>query len=324
MEIKIQREYNYSDINLIPNQCIVDSRNECDTRFKLGKYTFEVPVVPANMKTVVDIDTCIFLAQKNWFYIYHRFDKGMLEVIDIMRKKNLYVSLSIGVNEDSYKQLNDVKAAGVADEVSFLTLDIAHADSPKAERMIKYIKDNFPNIFLISGNVATGEAVARLESYGTDATKIGISNGHVCETAKNTGFSRSQFSTDLDCCSAATKPIISDGAASSVGCIIKSLVAGSSAKMCGNLFAGWEESAGTTQEIDGHLKKEYYGSASKENKGKHSFVEGKRVLVDYKGPMETLLYDIKAGIASGISYAGGKDLSAFSKVRYTHSTPRHW
>lgn len=322
----MQREYNYSDIYLIPNKCIVNSRSECDTSVILGSRKFEVPVVAANMKSVINEKTCEMFANLNWFYIYHRFGLSLVDFYEFMAKKGLYTSGSIGVNEDTYMQLNELKDRGWS--YDFLCLDIAHADSPKAEKMIKWVKDSFPNTFLIAGNVATSEAIKNLELWGADATKVGISNGHVCETFVASGFGRPQFSTDLECCSEATKPVISDGAVSCVGDICKSLVTGATMKMAGSLFAGYSESAGDIIENEhGHLKKEYYGSASHENKGKNAIrknIEGKRILVDYKGPIESLLQSIKDGISSGISYAGGKDLSAFLQVKYVYSTPRHW
>jgi GMP reductase len=322
----IPREYNYSDIFLLPNHCEVMSRSECDTSITFGGRKFEVPVVAANMKSVVDEKTCEMFARINWFYIMHRFTITLVEFYEYMTSRGLYTSGSIGVNEDTYQQLNELKARGWS--YDYLCLDIAHADSPKAERMIKFVKDNFPKTFLIAGNVATGASVNTLEGWGADATKAGISNGHVCETYRASGFGRPQFSTDLECCSAATKPVISDGAASCVGDICKSLVAGATLKMSGNMFSGYTESAGEIIQTEtGHLKKEYYGSASAENRATNKprkHIEGKRMLVDYKGPIEPLLQDIRDGIASGVSYAGGMDLSAFSKVKFVSATPRNW
>lgn len=325
---KIQREFNYSDIFLLPNHCEVMSRSECDTSVMLGVRKFDIPVIAANMKSVVDEKTCEMFAKINWFYIMHRFTISLVEFYEYMNSRGLYTSGSIGVNEDTYKQLNELRARGW--HYDYLCLDIAHADSPKAERMIKFVKDNFPNTFLIAGNVATGDAVNTLENWGADATKAGISNGHVCETYRASGFGRPQFSTDLECCSCAKKPVISDGAASCVGDVCKSLVAGATFKMLGNMMAGYTESAGQIiQTEDGHMKKEYYGSASAECKTSSGNkivknIEGKRMLVDYKGSIDILLRDIRDGIASGISYAGGNDLSAFLKVKYTYATPRHW
>jgi GMP reductase len=324
----ITREYNYSDVYLVPNKCVVNSRSECDTNIVFGGRKFVVPVVAANMKTVVDENTCEFFAKNKWFYIYHRFGLNLCEFYEFMSTRNIFTSGSIGVNEDTYHQLKELKDRGWS--YDYLCLDIAHAFSPKAERMIKWTKDNFPNTFLIAGNVATGDAVSFLEECGADATKAGISNGHVCETYRASGNGRPQFSTDLECCYVAKKPIISDGAASCVGDVCKSLVAGASLKMVGSMAAGYTESAGQIIETEsGQMKKEYYGSASFENRKSignniRKNVEGKRILIDYKGPMAPWLQDVKDGIASGISYAGGKDLVAFKNVNVVASSPRHW
>jgi GMP reductase len=309
----IRREYNYNDVYLIPKKTIVGSRSEVGTSVQLGKYKFAAPVVPSNMRTVVSERTCEFLAKNGFFYIYHRFDVDQVKFIDNMKSKGYFSSISIGVNEDSYKQLKDIKEAKV--ELDYCCLDIANGFSVKSEATIKHFKNMFPDTFLIAGNVATAEGVLFLEGLGVDCVKVGISNGSVCDTFKATGFGRPQLSTDIECCSVATKPIISDGSASSVGDVVKSLVVGSTMKMVGNMAAGWKESAGDIIEIDGHLKKIYYGSASKDNKnGEHVHIEGRRIHVDYKGDMDMFLYDVKAGISSAVSYAGGRDLSALLTV----------
>jgi GMP reductase len=309
MQISIRREYNYSDVYLLPKKTIVNSRSECNTSVVFGGRRFAAPVVASNMRTVVSEKTCEYLAKNDFFYIYHRFDIDVVKFIHNMKSKGYYSSISMGVNEDSYAQLKEIKEAKL--DIDYCCLDVANGFCIKSERFIKYFKDNFPTSYLIAGNVCTQEGVTFLENIGADSVKVGLSNGSVCDTFKATGVGRPQLSTDLECCLVATKPIISDGGASTVGCIVKSLVAGSTMKMIGSMAAGWEESAGEILDIDGHLKKVYYGSASKENKnGKHIHVEGRQTYLDYKGSMDILLYDIKAGISSAISYAGGKDLSA--------------
>jgi len=320
---KFTREFNYDDVYLIPNKCVVNSRSECDISVVLGNHKFDSPVIAANMKSVVDEKTCEYFASKNWFYIMHRFGVDLVSFYHRMNSQGYITSGSIGVNEDTYRELKRLKDIGYC--YDYLCLDIAHAHSPKSEKMIKWVKDNFPSTFLIVGNVATAEATIQLEQWGADAVKAGISNGHVCETYRASGFGRPQISTDIECCSVATKPVISDGAVTCVGDICKSIVCGATMKMAGSLFAGYEQSAGEVIYTEnGHMKKQYFGSASSTNKGEHKYVEGKRILVDFKGNMDLLLYDIKAGISSGISYAGGTDLSAFNNVKMVYSTPRHW
>jgi GMP reductase len=206
-----------------------------------------------------------------------------------------------------------MKSEGISPE--YITLDIANAYSVKAEKMIKFVKDNFSS-FLIAGNYATEEAVLSIEDWGADATKAGISNGHVCETYMATGFSRPQFSMVLKCSNVAKKQVISDGAVRNVGDIVKAIVAGSSMVMCGNLFSGYNESAGDIIEIDGKRYKQYFGSASYNNTLSQRNVEGKCILVDYKGEMEKLLIKIEDGIRSAISYSGGLNLASLKNVKW--------
>lgn len=209
----------------------------------------------------------------------------------------------------------------------YITLDIANAWCGKAEKMIKYIKDNFcvDKTFLIAGNVASGEACAELHKWGADATKGGIAGGHVCITKNKTGFHRPMISTVLDCaeyCNGAGMPLIADGGVVEHGDIAKAIACGADMVMAGSLFAGFDQSAGNIIEVslDGkspHKYKEYFGSASQYNKGEYKNVEGKKILIDYKGNMERLLIELKEDIQSSVSYAGGnklKDLAACEMI----------
>ena len=312
----MNKEYQFSDIFLKPNKTIVNSRKECDPSVLFGNYKFTTPIIPANMKSVVNDDTCEYLAQRGWFYINHRFctANDTLQFLERMENKGLMKSISVGVNEDSYALLKQIEVECLCPD--FITLDIANGYSNKGEDMVKYIKDEF-NSFLIVGNCCTSEAVEEIQTWGADAIKAGISNGNVCTTYNATGFGRPQFSTVLDCVSVAKVPIISDGGCREIGDFNKAFVGGATMVMAGNLFAGFDESAGEKIEIEKKSYKQYFGSASYNNKLHRGNVEGKCILVDYKGKMEYFLEDIEDGIRSGISYAGGKDLSAFNNVKWS-------
>jgi GMP reductase len=244
----------------------------------------------------------------------HRFGIDNYKFVNFMHDKGFFASISVGVNDDSYEQLRRIKKDGA--KVEYITVDIANAYSVKAEKMIHFIRDNFSETFLIAGNYATEEAVIELEKWGVDCSKAGISNGHVCSTYFASGFSRPQFSTILKCSNIAKKPIISDGAVKHVGDAVKALVAGASFVMCGNLFSGYKESSGDIIDIEGKKYKQYFGSASYNNTMDDRNVEGKCILVDYKGEMDKLLYEIEDGIRSAISYAGGKDIAALKNVKW--------
>jgi GMP reductase len=307
----ITREYNYQDIYLRPGRTVVNSRKECDTSVVLGKHRFVMPVYPSNMKSVIDTETCEFMARRGWFYTMHRFNIDQVAFVQKMHEQNLIASISIGVNEDSINQLKQLQVTGVIPE--YMTLDIANAWCPKAEKMIKYVKDHF-DTFLIVGNIATADAASEIHSWGADAVKAGIAGGRVCITKNKTGFHRPMVSTVLDCATytrEANLPLIADGGVVEHGDIAKALACGASMVMAGSLFAGYDQSAGNIIEItmDGYSSprafKEYYGSASQYNKGEYKNVEGKKILIDYRGNMEHLLVELQEDLQSSISYMGG-------------------
>jgi GMP reductase len=308
----MNQELNYQDVYMIPRKTIVGSRKECDTSVTLGKYTFDMPVIASNMKSVVNKDTCLFLAKNRWFYVMHRFDIDVVEFIRFMHDHQQFASISIGVNDDSYQDIRRMVTENTIPE--FITLDIANAWCIKAELMTRALKIAFPNAFLIVGNVATSEAVLELESWGADCCKVGIGSGLVCTTKLKTGFHRPMVNTIQDCVRFSTKKIIADGGIVQHGDIAKAISLGAHMVMCGGLFSGFAESAGKILEIDNQLKKSYYGSASEANKNSKQNLEGKHILVDYKGPMENLLIELKQDLQSAISYAGGIDLTALMNV----------
>lgn len=309
--------FDYEDIQLIPNKCIVESRSECDTSIQLGDRTFRMPVVPANMQTIIDDELAEWLAKNNFFYIMHRFyaDKR-ISFIKRMHEMGLYASISIGVKEEEYAVVEEISALGLKPE--YITIDIAHGHSNNVIRMIQHIKRLLPESFVIAGNVGTPEGVRELENAGADATKVGVGPGKVCITKIKTGFGTGgwQLSALHWCSKAARKPIIADGGIRTNGDIAKSIRFGATLVMVGSLFAGHEQSPGDIIEVEGIKFKEYFGSASEYQKGEKKNVEGKRMLLEYKGDIHDTLIEMQQDLQSSISYAGGTDLEAIRKVDY--------
>ncbi|CAM3200097.1 GMP reductase [Streptococcus pluranimalium] len=307
--------FDYEDIQLVPNKCIINSRSEADTTVSLGKYTFKMPVVPANMQTIIDEEVAEQLAKGGYFYIMHRFDEDARKpFIKRMHDQGLIASISVGVKEYEYDFVRSLKD----DVPEFITIDIAHGHADSVIKMIKHIKDELPDTFVIAGNVGTPEGVRELENAGADATKVGIGPGKVCITKVKTGFGTGgwQLAALRWCSKAARKPIIADGGVRTHGDIAKSIRFGASIVMIGSLFAGHIESPGKTVEVDGETFKEYYGSASEYQKGEYRNVEGKKILLPTKGHLQDTLTEMQQDLQSSISYAGGKDVESLKFVDY--------
>ncbi|ETY73096.1 GMP reductase [Lactiplantibacillus fabifermentans] len=309
--------FDYEDIQLIPNKCVINSRSEADTTVELGGRTFKIPVVPANMATVINDDLAKWLASNNYFYIMHRFAPEKRRVfIESMHADNLFASISVGVKASEYDFIDDLAAANVVPE--YITIDIAHGHADSVIDMIKHIKDVLPDSFVIAGNVATPAAVRDLENAGADATKVGVGPGKACITKIKTGFGTGgwQLAAVRWCAKAARKPIIADGGVRTNGDIAKSIRFGATMVMIGSMLAGHQESPGNIIKIDGKTYKQYYGSASETQKGEHKNVEGKQMLVPYRGHLDDTLNEMQEDLQSSISYAGGRDLKAITKCDY--------
>jgi len=308
--------FDYDKVLLLPRKCRVQSRSQCDASVEFGGRRFKLPIVPANMKTVVDESICLWMAQNGYFYVMHRFDLDNFRFVRKMKEAGAFASISLGVKQEDYETVDRLAAKGLAPE--YVTIDIAHGHADTVRDMIFHLKKKLPETFVIAGNVGTPEAVIDLETWGADATKVGIGPGKVCITRMKTGFGTGgwQLSALKWCARVATKPIIADGGIREHGDIAKSIRFGASMVMVGSMLAGHEESPGSTVEVDGKLYKEYYGSASDFNKGQYKHVEGKRILEPVKGKLADTLREMEEDLQSSISYSGGTRLTDIRKVNY--------
>ena len=309
--------FDFEHVQLLPKRCIVKSRSECDTSIKLGNHIFKIPIVPANMVTILNEDISIEMAKKGYFYIMHRFNIDTKAFVQRTRKEGVIASISIGVKDEWYPIVEELAKEDLIPE--YITIDIAHGHAQSVKLIIDHIRKHMGNkTFIIAGNVATPEAVTDLERWGVDATKVGVGPGKVCITRLKTGFGTAgwQLSAIKWCSKAATKPIIADGGVRYFGDIAKAIRFGATMVMVGSILSGHLESPGKTIEVDGKIFKEYYGSASEFNKGEHKHVEGKKELVEIKGSLWDTLIEIQQDLQSAISYAGGKDLCSLKYVNY--------
>jgi GMP reductase len=315
----MKKVFDFDNITLLPNFSRVESRSDCDTTCVFGGYSFKLPIVPANMESIIDIKLAKKLAENGYFYILHRFNIDEVSFVRDMKEHNLISSISVGVNDDSYKLIDKLVSEDLIPH--FITIDIAHGHSIKMKKMVKYIKNKMPDVFLIGGNVCTPEAVTDLESWGCDAVKCGIGGGSACTTYHSTGFGNRGWQASMikKCVKVAKKPIIADGSIKEHCDITKSLVLGASMVMVGGMFAGYDESPGSLIEEESKKYKEFWGSASSSQSGKTNRVEGIKKLIPYKNQsIFDKLNDIDESLQSAISYAGGNPntIECLNGVKY--------
>ena len=180
-----------------PQKTVVASRSVCNTTAKLGQHSLKMPVYAANMRSVVNSETCEFFARQGWFYTMHRFGINALSFTNHMHAQGLIASISVGIQESDETLISSF-SSGNAPE--FITIDIANAYADRVMRVIGFIKSKLPNTFVIAGNVATPEAVEALHLWGADAIKVGVAGGCFIPDSlvrTKTGFKKiSQVSKD--------------------------------------------------------------------------------------------------------------------------------
>lgn len=214
-------------------------------------------------------------------------------------------------------------------KVDVIVLDSAHGHSANVIRCVKMIKEAYPEVQVVAGNVATGEATRALIEAGVDAVKVGIGPGSICTTRVVAGIGVPQISAIMDCYAVAKEygiPIIADGGIKYSGDITKAIAAGGSVCMMGSLFAGCDESPGTFELYQGRKYKVYRGMgsiAAMENGSKDRYFqtdakklvpEGVEGRVAYKGLVEDTVFQLLGGLRAGMGYCGAADIPTLQET----------
>ncbi|MBU0456723.1 MAG: IMP dehydrogenase [Nanoarchaeota archaeon] len=236
------------------------------------------------------------------------------------KKGRLLVGAAVGV-KDTIERSRELINVGA----DVIVLDIAHCHSDLAIQRIKEFKLNFPEVDIMAGNIATGEAAKDLIEAGADGLKVGIGPSAVCTTRIMSGSGIPQLTAIIDVVKVAKEydiPVSADGGMKFPGDVAKAVAAGASTIYSGSFFAGTDEAPGRIIMKDGKRYKRYMGSAShdsnlerKENLERKQvkerldvFVEGVSILVDYKGFVREVIKGLVKGLQSGISYCGARDI----------------
>ena len=251
-------------------------------------------------------------------------------------KGRLRVAAGVGVTADTLDRMRALVEAG-ADAI---VIDTAHGHSKYVVEKLVEAKRAFPNVDIVVGNVATGEAAKLLVEHGADAVKVGIGPGSICTTRVVAGVGVPQLSaiySVFDALKGTGVPLIADGGLRYSGDVVKALAAGGSSVMIGSLVAGTEESPGETIIFNGRKFKTYRGMGSMEameqkNGSKDRYFQGdtleaKKLVpegiagrVPYKGTVQEVIYQLIGGLRSGMGYCGANDILALHNAKFTRIT----
>ena len=332
----------FDDVLLIPAESHV-LPNEVNLHTELApNLKLKIPLISAGMDTVTEGAMAIAMALQGGLGVIHKNMSINAQAGEVANVKNvivpsdvskaavdennrLLVAAAIGVTSDTFERAEALLENG-ADAI---VIDTAHGHSAGVLRKIKEIRDHFPNVTLIAGNIATGDAARALFDAGVDVVKVGIGPGSICTTRVVAGVGVPQITAIYDAATAAReyhKPIIADGGMKYSGDIVKALTAGGNAVMLGSMLSGTTEAPGEIFESDGEKYKTYRGMGSVGamaqahgssdryfqggvNEANKLVPEGVEARVEYKGDVSDIIFQIIGGLRSGMGYVGASTIS---------------
>ena len=262
--------------------------------------------------------------------------KGLITIKDIEKQikyplsakdeqGRLLCAAAVGITANVMERVQALVNA----KVDAIVIDTAHGHSANVLRTVRQIRDAFPELSIIAGNVATGEATEALIKAGVDCVKVGIGPGSICTTRVVAGIGVPQITAIMDAYKVAKEygiPIIADGGIKYSGDITKAIAAGANVCMMGSIFAGCDESPGTFELYQGRKYKVYRGMgsiAAMENGSRDRYFqtdakklvpEGVEGRVAYKGTVEDTIFQLMGGLRSGMGYCGAKDIEMLKET----------
>ncbi len=314
----------YNDVLLVPAYSeILPSQVDIQTR--LGpKISLKTPILSAAMDTVTESRMAIAMAENGGLGVIHKnlSIERQVEEVRLVKQAKCLCAAALGPGQDLEARARALVEVGI----DALVLDTAHGHSFGVLEGVKKLKDWFPNMTVIAGNIATQQAAQALIEAGADVVKVGIGPGSICTTRIVAGVGVPQLTAVLDV-AAITRPLgiglIADGGIQHSGDITKALAAGADAVMLGSLLSGTEESPGEVIEHAGKSYKYYRGmgsvaamsQGSKDRYAQADVSEGKKLVPEgiegrtvYRGELAPILYQLTGGLRSGMGYLGAANL----------------
>ena len=325
----------FDDVNLVPNYTDM-SRSQVSLESKLGPYRFAHPFISANMDTITGMSMAVAMAKTGGLGVLHRFcspEDNVKMLLGVschgtLRSELNNTAVSIGIKDEEIDRAAALYEAGAR----IICVDIAHGHCKQMGRMLKKLRQNFPEAILIAGNVATHAGADYLVSCGAHAVKVGIGPGGACSTRIKTGCGVPQLTAIMEA-SKANAAIIADGGIKTPGDAVKAIAAGAHFVMLGSFFAGCDETPGETFYPEGEKTRPmkcFRGMASREAQedfmGKMDdwkTAEGVSMTVPYAGSVTDKIADLCGGLRSGMTYCGAANIDSLHRkanfIRITHS-----
>lgn len=309
----------YDDVILMPQYSDIRSRSEIDLSVTLREdLKLTLPILSSPMNTITETNMANAMHVLGGLGILHRYNTIEYQTKLLNFVKGIKAA-AIGVTGDWQERLSALVSVGL----QIVCLDVAHGDHIIMVEGIQWIRENFPQLYIIAGNVASREGYIRLSQAGANAIRVSIGSGSICTTRIQTGHGRPTLDAILDAANAKNELglnslIIADGGIKNAGDIVKSLAAGADLVMLGSLLAGTYETPGKIVKIEGKSYKTYAGMASKEaqlkGRGYYNSIEGISAVVKFKGNVSYTISELQKNISSGLSYSGARNIKELQEV----------
>ena len=355
MRLEEDLKLDYKDVLIRPKRSTLQSRKQVrlNRKFQFRNYDHDIaeplpdeyhyigiPIMASNMDGVGTMRMADKLAEGEMFtclvktYTAEELIAFFNQDIGMERTEN--VAMSIGTSDSDYNKLYQVKKE-CEHRLKYVCMDIANGYSDHFAAHVRKVRNEFPDLVIIAGNVVTREMTEELILAGADIVKVGIGPGSVCTTRIQTGVGYPQLSAVIECADAAHGlggHIIADGGCTCPGDVAKAFAGGADFVMLGGMLAGHDEGGGEvitkryfTNELENEARKieerkfvQFYGMSSKTANDKHfdglkdyRSSEGRTVLVPYRGPVNITLQDVLGGVRSTLTYVGAMKLKQLAK-----------
>ena len=327
MRVDNNLKLNFEDVLIRPKRSEAPSRSsiilEREYQFLNSRATWTgIPIVASNMDTVGTMPMAEVLAPKMMTCLHKYYSVADLSVFFNSPTHRDYVFFTLGIQDDEFDKLQIVTQNV---DVRFVCVDAANGYTKFFVDRVRRIREAFPDVTIMAGNVATPEMVQELIISGAaDIVKIGIGSGSACTTRMKTAIGYPQLSAIIECADAAhglRAHVCADGGCRTPGDVVKAFAAGADFVMLGAMLAGHDECQGEWIEENGcRVGMKFYGMSSQTAMDKYAgglrdyrAAEGKEVVVEYKGSVEDTIQEITGGLRSACAYVGAAQLKDLSK-----------